>query len=160
MADGEGKDALKGQIAELAGEALTFYQDCMDGKIADPQLTADYADLSPAVSDELIRLNALSEEYKFKPTGNPSSKYTDPKNSQREYILTGDDEAKAKYKEIYWQVYNELTEELMGRERYRKAKDSRKAELLEANREKVLDETRDQFLDGLAENRRSEKKRK
>lgn len=59
-----------------------------DGKIADPQLTADYADLSPAVSDELIRLNALSEEYKFKPTGNPSSKYTDPKNSRREYILT------------------------------------------------------------------------
>ena len=160
MADGEEKDALKAQIAELAGEALTFYQDCMDGKIADPQLTADYADLSPAVSDELIRLNALSEEYKFKPTGNPSSKYTDPKNSRREYILTGDDEAKAKYKEIYWQVYNELTEELMGRERYRKAKDSRKAELLEANREKVLDETRDQFLDWLAENRRSEKKRK
>ena len=160
MADGEEKDALKAEIAELAGEALTFYQDCMDGKIADPQLTADYADLSPAVSDELIRLNALSEEYKFKPTGNPSSKYTDPKNSQREYILTGDDEAKAKYKEIYWQVYNELTEELMGRERYRKAKDSRKAELLEANREKVLDETRDQFLDWLAENRRSEKKRK
>lgn len=38
----------------------------------------------------------------------------------------------------------------MGRERYRKAKDSRKAELLEANREKVLDETRDQFLDWLA----------
>lgn len=160
MAEGEEKDALKAQIAELAGEALTFYQDCMDGKIADPQLTADYADLSPAVSDELIRLNALSEEYKFKPTGNPSSKYTDPKNSQREYILTGDDEAKAKYKEIYWQVYDELTGELMGRERYRKAKDSRKAELLEENREKVLDETRDQFLDWLAENRRSEKKRK
>lgn len=160
MADGEEKDALKAQIAELAGEALTFYQDCMDGKIADPQLTADYADLSPAVSDELIRLNALSEEYKFKPTGNPSSKYTDPKNSRREYILTGDDEAKAKYKEIYWQVYDELTGELMGRERYRKAKDSRKAELLEENREKVLDETRDQFLDWLAENRRSEKKRK
>ena len=160
MADGEEKDALKAQIAELAGEALTFYQDCMDGKITNPQLTADYADLSPAVSDELIRLNALSEEYKFKPTGNPSSKYTDPKNSRREYILTGDDEAKAKYKEIYQQVYNELTEELMGRERYRKAKDSRKAELLEANREKVLDETRDQFLDWLAENRRSEKKRK
>ena len=160
MADGEEKDALKAQIAELAGEALTFYQDCMDGKIADPQLTADYADLSPAVSDELIRLNALSEEYKFKPTGNPSSKYTDPKNSRREYILTGDDEAKAKYKEIYRQVYDELTGELMGRERYRKAKDSRKAELLEANREKVLDETRDQFLDWLAENRRSEKKRR
>ena len=160
MADGEEKDALKAQIAELAGEALTFYQDCMDGKIADPQLTADYADLSPAVSDELIRLNALSEEYKFKPTGNPSSKYTDPKNSQREYILTGDDEAKAKYKEIYWQVYDELTEELMERERYRKAEDSQKAELLEANREKVLEETRDRFLDWLAENRRSEKKRK
>ena len=160
MADGEEKDALKAQIAELAGEALTFYRDSMDGKIADPQLTADYADLSPAVSDELIRLNALSDEYKFKPTGNPSSKYTDPKNSRREYILTGDDEAKAKYKEIYQQVYNELTEELMGRERYRKAKDTRKAELLEANREKVLDETRDQFLDWLAENRRSEKKRK
>ena len=160
MSDGEEKDALKAEIAELAGEALTFYQDCMDGKIADPQLTADYADLSPAVSDELIRLNALSEEYKFKPTGNPSSKYTDPKNSQREYILTGDDEAKAKYKEIYWQVYDELTEELMERERYRKAEDSRKAELLEANREKVLEETRDQFLDWLAENRRSEEKKK
>lgn len=160
MADGEEKDALKAQIAELAGEALTFYQDSMDGKIADPQLTADYADLSPAVSDELIRLNALSEEYKFKPTGNPSSKYTDPKNSRKEYILTGDDEAKAKYKEIYRQVYDELTGELMERERYRKAKDSRKAELLEENREKVLDETRDQFLDWLAENRRSEKKRK
>ena len=160
MSDGEEKDALKAEIAELAGEALTFYQDCMDGKIADPQLTADYADLSPAVSDELIRLNALSEEYKFKPTGNPSSKYTDPKNSQREYILTGDDEAKAKYKEIYWQVYDELTEELMERERYRKAEDSQKAELLEANREKVLEETRDQFLDWLAENRRSEEKKK
>ena len=160
MADSEEKDALKAQIAELAGEALTFYQDCMDGKITNPQLTADYADLSPAVSDELIRLNALSEEYKFKPTGNPSSKYTDPKNSRKEYILTGDDEAKAKYKEIYNQVYDELTWELMGRDRYRKAKDSRKAELLEENREKVLDETRDQFLDWLAENRRSEKKRK
>ena len=55
---------------------------------------------------------------------------------------------------------DELTGELLGRERYRKARDSRKAELLEANREKVLDEPRDQFLDWLAENRRSEKKKK
>ena len=48
----------------------------------------------------------------------------------------------------------------MERERYRKAEDSQKAELLEANREKVLEETRDQFLDWLAENRRSEEKKK
>ena len=67
---------------------------------------------------------------------------------------------KARYKEIYWQVYDGLTEELMERERYRTAKDSQKAELLEANREKVLEETRDQFLDWLAENRRSEEKKK
>ena len=67
---------------------------------------------------------------------------------------------KARHTELYWQVYDGLTEELMERERYRKAEDSQKAEILEANREKVLEETRDQFLDWLAENRRSEEKKK
>ena len=37
---------------------------------------------------------------------------------------------------IYWQVYDGLTEELMERERYRKAKDSQKAELLGLDRRK------------------------
>ena len=69
------------------------------------------------------------------------------------------DRRSARERVIYWQD-DGLTEELMERERYRKAEDSQKAELLEVNREKVLEETRDQFLDWLAENRRSEEKKK
>ena len=70
------------------------------------------------------------------------------------------DRRSARERVIYWQVYDGLTEELMERERYRTAKDSQKAERLEANREKVLEDNRDQFLDWLAENRRSEEKKK
>ena len=93
LPDDDEKDAVKAQIAQLAGDATEFYEDSMAGKVSNPIRTAEYHDFSETVSKELIRMDAFSGDYKFTPTGNPSSKYTDPNDKNREYILT--DEQKA-----------------------------------------------------------------
>lgn len=158
MPEGEEKYRIKGQAAALAEEALTFYKQCMSGQIKNPTLTADYSDLPTSLSNELIRLDGLSKDYSFKPGNYTPTKYNDPHKKNYEYIL--DDEQKDKYKETYREVYAELMEEAMNKEKYRSGTDVEKAEILEATRDDVTEETRDRFLDWLRDNYRSTKKTK
>ena len=122
LPDGDEKDTAKAQIAQLTAEALQYYDDCMAGRIGNPVLDAEYKDFSGTVSKELIRLDSLSGEYKFKPTGNPSAKYTDPQNKQREYVL--DDAQKDYFKQLYREKYDELFLEVIQSGKYLKAKDA------------------------------------
>lgn len=158
MPEGEEKYRIKGQAAALAEEALTFYKQCMSGRIKNPTLTADYSDLPTSLSNELIRLDGLGKDYSFKPGNYTPTKYNDPHKKNYEYIL--DDEQKDKYKETYREVYAELMEEAMNKEKYRSGTDIEKAEILEAARDDVTEETRDRFLDWLRDNYRSTKKTK
>lgn len=158
MPEGEEKYRIKGHAAALAEEALTFYKQCMSGQIKNPTLTADYSDLPTSLSNELIRLDGLGKDYSFKPGNYTPTKYNDPHKKSYEYIL--DDEQKDKYKETYREVYAELMEEAMNKEKYRGGTDIEKAEILEATRDDVTEETRDRFLDWLRDNYRSTKKDK
>lgn len=158
MPDGEEKRRIKGQAAALAKQALSFYDQCMNGKIKNPQLTADYADLPSSLSNELIRLDGLGEDYSFRPGNYTPTKYNDPHKKSYEYVL--DDEQKDKYKSIYREVYTELMDKAMEKDRYRSGTDIEKAEILEATRDDVTEETKDRFLDWLRDNYRSTKKKK
>lgn len=142
--DQEERDNLKGQIADLAGQALEYYQDCMDGKVENPVLDAQYANLPSAVSKELERLDGYSTDYRFKPTGNPSAKYTDPKNKNKEYVLTA--EQKDKFKDIYQEQYAQTFSKVIGSSKYKSASDEKKANLLENARDDVLEDTKDEFF--------------
>ena len=159
LPDGDEKDAVKEQIAQLAKDAIEFYEDSMAGKVNNPIRTAEYHDFSETVSKELIRMDAFSGDYKFTPTGNPSSKYTDPNDKNREYVLT--DEQKDYFKQLYREKYNEIFEDLIQSSKYKKKKDSEKAELLEDTRDDVLDATKEEFFEWLDDTGvRSTKKQK
>ena len=135
---------LKGQIAELAEQALSYYDDCMSGKVQNPVLDAQYASLPSTVAKELERLDGYSTDYRFKPTGNPSAKYTDPKNKNKEYVLT--DAQKDKFKELYQEQYAQTFSKVIGSSKYKSASDEKKANLLENARDDVLEDTKDEFF--------------
>ena len=158
LPDGPDKDALKEQIAQLAGQALEFYEESMSGGISEPLLTATYANLPSSVSNELIRLDNFAADYSFEPSTYKPTKYTDPKDKSREYVL--DDDAKAQYRTIYDATYAEVMEEAMGKHSYQKANDQKKVEMLEEARDSVTELTKERFLDWLADNRRSTEKTK
>ena len=71
-----------------------------------------------------------------------------------------DDEQKDKYKEIYRETYAKIMSEVIRKDKYRKGSDTKKAEMLEAARDDVTEETKDAFLDWLRVNYRSTKKSK
>jgi hypothetical protein len=158
LPDGPDKDALKEEIAQLAGLAMDFYEQAMSGEIKEPELAAAYNDLPSSVSNELIRLDSFAKDYAFEPTDYKPSKYTDPKNKKREYVC--DDEAQDQYRVIYDATYAEVMAEVMGKSKYQKANDQKKVEMLEEARDSVAQLTKDEFLDWLAENRRSTEKTK
>ena len=135
---------LKGQIAELAEQALSYYDDCMSGKVQNPVLDAQYASLPSTVAKELERLDGYSTDYRFKPAGTPSKTYTDPKNKNKEYVLT--DEQKDKFKDIYQEQYAQTFAKVIGSSKYKSASDEKKANLLENARDDVLEDTKDEFF--------------
>lgn len=160
LPDGTEKDNAKSQIAQLAKDAIEFYEDSMAGKVSNPIRTAEYHDFSETVSKELIRMDAFSGDYKFVPYDVPKSKYNDPDDEKnREYILTG--EQKDYFKQLYREKYNEIFEDLIQSSKYKKKKDSEKAELLEDARDDVLDATKEEFFEWLDDTGvRSTKKQK
>ena len=160
LPDGTEKDNAKSQIAQLAKDAIEFYEDSMAGKVSNPIRTAEYHDFSETVSKELIRMDAFSGDYKFVPYDVPKSKYNDPDDEKnREYILT--DEQKTYFKQLYREKYNEIFEDLIQSSKYKKKKDSEKAELLEDARDDVLDATKEEFFEWLDDTGvRSTKKKK
>lgn len=158
MPDGEEKDQIKARVALLAGNALDFYEQAMNGSITEPALTAEYAALPTVLSDELIRLDGLSGDYSFTPGNYTPSKYNDPRKKGYEYVL--DDEQKDKYKELYRETYAKIMSEVIRKDKYQKGSDTKKAEMLETARDDVTEETKDAFLDWLRVNYRSTKKSK
>lgn len=150
LPDGEEKDAAKEQIAQTTAAAIQYYEDIMAGSVNNPILTSEYADFSGAVSEELIRMDGYSGDYKFTSTGNPSAKYTDPDDKKREYIL--DAEQKDYFKRLYREKYNEIFGELIGSQKYRKAKDTQKAELLEDAKEDANEAAKEELFDWLKKN--------
>ena len=158
LPNGAEKDAAKEELAQLAKEAMVFYDLSMEGKIDNPVLRVEYDQYPTAVSNELIRLNEYAEDYAFEPEPSPGAKYNDPKSSRKEYIL--DDAAKDQYKAIYAEEYAERFLDLANKSRYRDANDAKKAELLEDMRDDVTEATRDRILDWLAKNRKSTDKKK
>jgi hypothetical protein len=144
LPDGPEKDAAKEQIARLAGDAVRYYEDIMSGVVKDPILDAEYADLSPVVSNELIRMDSYSSEYKFKPTGTASARYTDPADKTREYVLTS--EQKDKFAALYREEYDRTYAALIQSSKYRSAKETAKAALLEDARDDVLTATKEDFF--------------
>jgi hypothetical protein len=159
LPDGAEKDELKTQIAQLAAQALEFYEDSMSGKIENPILTAEYADLSGTVAEELIRLDKYSSDYGFKPVGSAEKSYTDPERTDREYVLTK--EQKDKFKEIYWELFDEMYYDEIKTSQYKKKSDKEKAKDLDELRDEVLKATKEEFFDWLEDNRvRSTPKKK
>ena len=135
---------IKGQIALIAEQALSYYDDCMSGKVQNPVLDAQYASLPSTVAKELERLDGYSTDYRFKPAGTPSKTYTDPKNKNKEYVLTA--EQKDKFKEIYQEQYAQTFAKVIGSSKYKSASDEKKANLLENARDDVLEDTKDEFF--------------
>ena len=160
LPDGDEKDAIKEEIARLASEALSFYEDCKNGTYENPKLTAEYWHLPASVSDELIRLNGLAEDYSIAPPSYKPTAYGDPKSKEgntmtREYVLKDDDEALAYYEALRDQTYADKMVALLESRAYQKATDTEKCELIEELKEEVTEEVKDEFLLWLADNRRS-----
>lgn len=164
LPDGEKKDELKGQIAKLAGQANEFIDKCLSGDIEAPDLVFEYENLPVQVSDELIRLRSLSDEYSFKPSPSSSKSYVDPtskvgnKAATREYVL--DDEAKAQYNSIYEDTYSKTMQATINSYEYRKANDTHKAEMLEDARDTVAPAVKEEFMLWLQRNRKPTQRKK
>lgn len=164
LPDGEKKDELKGQIAKLAGQANEFIDKCLSGDIEAPDLVFEYENLPVQVSDELIRLRSLSDEYSFKPSPSSSKSYVDPtskvgnKAATREYVL--DDEAKAQYNSIYEDTYSKTMQATINSYEYRKASDTHKAEMLEDARDTVAPAVKEEFMLWLQRNRKPTQRKK
>jgi hypothetical protein len=104
--------------------------------------------LSGAVADELVRLGGLSKDYKFTPTGNASEKYTDPSNTDNEYVLT--DDQKDYFRDLYFENYKAMVLQQMATAAYQNAEDAGKAQLLADKRDDVLDATKLEFFEWLS----------
>lgn len=158
LPDGPEKDAIKGQIVELAREALQMYDAVMSGDITEPKMEMEYSKYGDKVKTALTDLADYSEDYAFLPSDYKPSSYTDPKNKNKEYVL--DDAAKAKYRELYDEEYASVMEEVIKSSKYRSASAEKRAELLEAARDDVAPQVKEEFLKWLAKNYKSTPKKK
>lgn len=158
LPDGPEKDAIKGQIVELAREALQMYDAVMSGDITEPKMEMEYSKYGDKVKTALTDLADYSEDYAFLPSDYKPSSYTDPKNKNKEYVL--DDAAKAKYRELYDEEYASVMEAVIKSSKYRSASAEKRAELLEAARDDVAPQVKEEFLKWLAKNYKSTSKKK
>jgi hypothetical protein len=150
MPDGEEKDILKAQIADLAKEAVGFYNDAMSGKIPRPDLAAAYVNQTEVVAKELVRLDSYAEDYNFEPRTSAPKSYVDPRDKKREYVLT--EEQQEYFMELYHAKYNEVFERLIASSKYRKAKEIRKLEMLEDAKQDAQDAAKAELLDWFRKN--------
>lgn len=138
------QNAYRAEIAALAGEALRYYEDVQSGKIQHPVLEASYADLPGDVSDELIRLDGMTEDYSFLPITSVSKTYTVPGQKYHQYELT--DDQRQQFKDLYMDVYGQTMSAQIQSTAYQQASDAAKAEMLEVTRDTVLERTKEQFF--------------
>ena len=158
LPDGPEKDKIKGQIVELAREALQMYDAVVTGEITEPKMEMEYSKYGDKVKKALTDLADYSEDYAFLPSDYKPSSYTDPKNKNKEYVL--DDAAKAKYRELYDEEYASVMEAVIKSSKYRSASAEKRAELLEAARDDVAPQVKEEFLKWLAKNYKPTPKKK
>ena len=102
------------------------------------------------VTDELLRLYGLSDEYSFQPPTTKPVSYVDPENRDNEYILT--EEQREKYVEISHATYNDAVLTIITDPSYARLTDAQKAERLSAMRSKLAEVVRNEFLLWLSQN--------
>lgn len=158
LPDGEEKNALKGQIVEIAREALQMYDAVQSGELQEPKLEMQYSKYGEKVSKELIGLNDYSGDYSFLPSTYKPKSYTDPRNKNKEYVL--DEAAQAKYRELYDEEYQSVMEAAIKSKKYKSASPEERAELLEEARDDVASQAKDEFLKWLRKNYESTRKKK
>ena len=124
-------------ITEAAGYAVT--------EILSP---ADAYDKE--VTDELLRLYGLSNDYSFQPPTNKPTSYVDPEDKSKEYVLT--EAQREKYVEISHATYNDAVLAIITDPSYARLTDAQKAERLNAMRSKLAEVVRNEFLLWLSQN--------
>lgn len=102
------------------------------------------------VTDELLRLYGLSDEYSFQPPTTKPVSYVDPDDRDKEYILT--EEQREKYVEISHATYNDAVLTIITDPSYARLTDAQKAERLNAMRSKLAEVVRNEFLLWLSQN--------
>lgn len=158
LPDGEEKNVLKGQIVEIAREALQMYDAVQSGELQEPKLEMQYSKYGEKVSKELIGLKDYSGDYSFLPSTYKPKSYTDPRNKNKEYVL--DEAAQAKYRELYDEEYQSVMEAAIKSKKYKSASPEERAELLEEARDDVASQAKDEFLKWLRKNYESTRKKK
>lgn len=124
-------------ITEAAGYAVT--------EILSPDDAYDRK-----VTDELLRLYGLSNDYSFQPPTNKPKSYVDPKNRSKEYVLT--EEQQMAYVRLSREVYNDAVLTIITDPSYARLTDAQKAERLNAMRSSLAAEVKDRFLLWLSQN--------
>lgn len=122
-------------IDELIDEAAKYSVGCL----LSPSNAYDVE-----VTDELLRLYGLSDEYSFQPPTNKPQSYVDPDDNSKEYILT--EAQREKYVEISHATYNDAVLTIITDPSYARLTDAQKAERLNAMRDKLSDVVRNEFL--------------
>lgn len=102
------------------------------------------------VTDELLRLYGLSDEYSFQPPTTKPVSYVDPEDRDKEYILT--EEQREKYVEISHATYNDAVLTIITDPSYARLTDAQKAERLNAMRSGLAEVVRNEFLLWLSQN--------
>lgn len=102
------------------------------------------------VTDELLRLYGLSNDYSFQPPTNKPKSYVDPKDKSKEYVLT--EEQQMAYVRLSREVYNDAVLTIITDPSYARLTDAKKAERLNAMRSSLAAEVKDRFLLWLSQN--------
>lgn len=124
-------------ITEAAGYTVT--------EILSPEDAYD-----KAVTDELLRLYGLSNDYSFQPPTNKPKSYVDPEDKSKEYVLT--EEQQMAYVRLSRDVYNDAVLTIITDPSYAQLTDAQKAERLNAMRSSLAAEVKDRFLLWLSQN--------
>lgn len=150
LPDGEEKDAIKEQIADLALEAVEWFRNETINNSDDPFLRVSYGDFSDELQDALIDLDGFSGDYYFKPSPSTSKSYTDPHNKGKEYVLT--EEQYAQYKTFYMEAYDEIMTQAVKSYQYKRLSDEEKAEYLDEARDAVHEKAKEELFTWLRRN--------
>ena len=135
-----------------------MYDAVKRGELKEPKLELQYAQYEPEVRDALIELSDYAAKYSFAPTNYTPTKYTDPMDKTREYTL--DDKAKQYYRELYEVEYQSVMLEETRKPAYKNANPETRAQMLEAARDNVAPQVKEQFMLWLAKNYKSAPKQK
>ena len=151
LPDGEEKAEIKGQIVLLARLANDFYERCMTGEISDPVRYIKYHRFGSVVCDELVRLGEAEsgydpESFNFDPTFSCPAYLRDPRNSDKQYTLSGNEELREQFITLQEENYGKAVEKLVLSSEYQKLSKSAQAAALEQQRSVVLAETKEEFL--------------